>query len=435
MDTKKLKISGINIDSLFGLYDHKIKLNNDGITIIHGQNGVGKTAILTLLSSLFNGNVGGLIKYPYKKFEIVFNNNSCMEISPSIEDIKNKKIIIKYDGESATIPINNSEINKHATRISRQSPFIDQISPTQWLDMRSGELMSALEVINKFGNINDIPFLMLNKFPKIKEIKESLNISFIKTQRLESNIVNSINWAPVKKISSLSIVSKYAEKMKEILNAALSNYGKVSQLLDQTFPNRLLQEDAPTFPLDELNIKMDNINNYRQKLKEIKILEGDDYSISYEKLNIDNLSDIHYKVLSTYVDDSEKKLSTLDELSKKVDLLLMKINTKFNHKKLSIDQNEGMILYDEQNNKIELDDLSSGEQHELVLMFDLLFNTRKNSLILIDEPEISLHISWQRKFLDDLIDIIKLTNVDVIIATHSPNIVEGHDDLMIELRS
>lgn len=435
MSKDTVKISEIYIESLFGLYDHSIHLNNNGITIIHGQNGVGKTAILTLLSSLFDGNITGLVKYPYKKFKLVFNDKTVMEILPSTEDIKNKKITIKYEGETASIPVTNVELTKYANRISRQSPFIDQISPNQWVDMRNGEILTALDVINKFGSSDDIPVLMLNKYPKIKRIKDSLNVSFIKTQRLEVNINSSIHWPPVRKPSALSIVSKYAEKMKDILNAALSNYGKVSQLLDQTFPNRLLQVDASSLPLDDLKNKMDSINHYREKLKEIKILEEDDYSISYEKLNIDNLTETHYKVLSTYVDDSEKKLSTLDELAKKIELLLTKINTKFNHKRLVVDQSAGMILYDEHNKQIELDDLSSGEQHELVLMFDLLFNTKENSLILIDEPEISLHISWQRKFLDDLIDIIKLTNVDVIIATHSPNIVEGHDELMIELNS
>lgn len=435
MSKNTVKISEIYIESLFGLYNHAIHLNNNGITIVHGQNGVGKTAILTLLASLFDGNITGLVKYPYKKFKLVFNDETVMEIFPSTEDIKNKKITIKYEGETASIPVTNVELTKYANRISRQSPFIDQISPNQWVDMRNGEILMASDVINKFGSSDDIPVLMLNKYPKIKRIKDSLNVSFIKTQRLEVNINNSLHWPPMRKSSALSIVSKYAEKMKDILNAALSNYGKVSQLLDQTFPNRLLQVGASSLPLDDLKNKMDSINHYREKLKEIKILEEDDYSISYEKLNIDNLTETHYKVLSTYVDDSEKKLSTLDELAKKIELLLTKINTKFNHKRLVVDQSAGMILYDEHNKQIELDDLSSGEQHELVLMFDLLFNTKENSLILIDEPEISLHISWQRKFLDDLIDIIKLTNVDVIIATHSPNIVEGHDELMIELNS
>ena len=67
--------------------------------------------------------------------------------------------------------------------------------------------------------------------------------------------------------------------------------------------------------------------------------------------------------------------------------------------------------------------LSSGEQHELVLFYELLFNVSSNSLILIDEPELSLHVFWQEQFLNDLIEISKFRGFDILIATHSPDII------------
>ena len=44
---------------------------------------------------------------------------------------------------------------------------------------------------------------------------------------------------------------------------------------------------------------------------------------------------------------------------------------------------------------IPLEKLSSGEQHLLVLYYDMIFRFAKGTLILVDEPEISLHVSWQ----------------------------------------
>jgi len=52
---------------------------------------------------------------------------------------------------------------------------------------------------------------------------------------------------------------------------------------------------------------------------------------------------------------------------------------------------------------------------------------------LIDEPEISLHITWQKEFLDDLLKIIKMQNFQVLIATHSPSIINGRWDLVYNL--
>jgi predicted ATPase len=52
---------------------------------------------------------------------------------------------------------------------------------------------------------------------------------------------------------------------------------------------------------------------------------------------------------------------------------------------------------------------------------------------LIDEPELSLHLSWQKRFLDDLLEVVRVTGIDVLLATHSPFIVGDRDDLMVAL--
>jgi predicted ATP-binding protein involved in virulence len=55
-------------------------------------------------------------------------------------------------------------------------------------------------------------------------------------------------------------------------------------------------------------------------------------------------------------------------------------------------------------------------------------------LILIDEPELSLHVAWQVQFLKDLARVIKLSSFDVLLATHSPQIIDTRWDLTVELK-
>ena len=74
---------------------------------------------------------------------------------------------------------------------------------------------------------------------------------------------------------------------------------------------------------------------------------------------------------------------------------------------------------------LSLSQLSSGEQHEVVLIYELIFNIKKGSLILIDEPEISLHVVWQQQFLSDLKKIMDInTDFTCIIATHDLPLTE-----------
>ena len=76
-------------------------------------------------------------------------------------------------------------------------------------------------------------------------------------------------------------------------------------------------------------------------------------------------------------------------------------------------------------NRVNASDLSSGEQHEIIMLYEMLFMGDQYDLILIDEPEISLHIEWQMEFLSDLEEVLKASKVDVLMATHSVAIARG----------
>lgn len=79
----------------------------------------------------------------------------------------------------------------------------------------------------------------------------------------------------------------------------------------------------------------------------------------------------------------------------------------------------------ENSGPFEVHNASSGE---LSLISSLLFLTAEvepNSIVLIDEPENSLHPGWQRAYVDKVIAALAYRNVSVIIATHSPLLVTG----------
>jgi predicted ATP-binding protein involved in virulence len=131
--------------------------------------------------------------------------------------------------------------------------------------------------------------------------------------------------------------------------------------------------------------------------------------------------------------DVDQRLGVFDELLKKVELFKEIINTRFLYKRFTLDKSRGFVFTNDKGVVLPATALSSGEQHELVLAYQLIFKVQSKALILIDEPEISLHVTWQHMFLDDLMRISKLVNLDFVIATHSPSIVHKRTDLMVPL--
>jgi predicted ATP-binding protein involved in virulence len=138
--------------------------------------------------------------------------------------------------------------------------------------------------------------------------------------------------------------------------------------------------------------------------------------------------------LLVYLKDSEEKTGVFDKLIDRMELFTDILNNRrFTFKTIRINREKGFVFLTSKGKNLNLTDLSSGEQHEVVLLYELIFKAKQNTLVLIDEPEISLHISWQTEFLEDLLQIIKLQNIQIIIATHSPQIINDNWHLTVDL--
>ena len=73
--------------------------------------------------------------------------------------------------------------------------------------------------------------------------------------------------------------------------------------------------------------------------------------------------------------------------------------------------------------KFSIDELSTGEKTLMSKVLYLYLEDIKDKVILIDEPELSLHPSWQNKVLKIYENFAKQNNCQIIIATHSPHII------------
>lgn len=76
-------------------------------------------------------------------------------------------------------------------------------------------------------------------------------------------------------------------------------------------------------------------------------------------------------------------------------------------------------------NKFELNNASSGELSLICSLIFLSVSVKPNSIVLIDEPENSLHPAWQREYIGKIIAALAYRNVSVVVATHSPLVVSG----------
>ncbi len=321
------------------------------------------------------------------------------------------------------------EIIDQAELIAFQSPHLRRMSETHWQDRRTNEYFDAFQLIKRYESEKSDP-------EWFKERHRAFNVTLIKTQRLLS-----LDHREDKRHEKTVI--KYSSQLSQLIKSNLAKSTELSSSLDRTYPNRLIDRlkssDDDQITYETLNQDLKKLEDKRRFLDSVGLIEIDKGS---EFLSIAEPSTPRsvINVLMLYVEDSFEKLKIFDEIAGKIGLLLHILNKRFKHKRISADKENGFILEstilknDEDNfEQIHINKLSSGEQNELVLLYELIFRTTPNSLILIDEPEVSLHISWQQSFIDDLREIIKLNNLEALIATHSPDIINNNWHLKVEL--
>jgi hypothetical protein len=257
----------------------------------------------------------------------------------------------------------------------------------------------------------------------LEEFRKKLTVHFIQAQRLFT-ILSDGDTAPGVKAAVCDIAQQMAARIQEVD----SMYRSTSTSLDDSLPARLFAPPKNGSPSKkELARRTEALEAERRRLHEIGLLPDT------TSFNPSSLNDTQRAMFAVYLKDNEEKLAVFKDLADRAEILLGTLNRKFAPKRIQLDKDAGYTVTTHDGRPLDLDHLSSGEQHELVLLHNLLFRVEPGALLLIDEPELSLHVTWQTELLAELIQIAKVVGFDAVVATHSPYIVGDRRDLMVRL--
>jgi predicted ATP-binding protein involved in virulence len=430
-DTKEkwlMRVKGISVKKLFDVFDHSIPLNmEERITIIHGPNGYGKTIMLMMLDGFFNLRYAAWRTTPFEEFRIDFEDESYVRIQPFKND--SDPIVDVYYTEAG------SDGKTHQASLLLSPVPADALHDDALTDLDAENGKSERD--NRRLMANRVARERQEVEPKwLYNLRKSVNIHFVRADRLLKRKARQQQVFPAiladDKPNFELTVGRYAKELTEVIQATLAQYGEVSQSLDRTFPARVIKETpTPSLSGHELQQKLRSLEEKRAYLMSAGLLDSDNAVDGQLQQDIDDRTK---SVLSVYVSDTEKKLGVFDKLAAKIDLFKRIVNQRFLYKKMSIGREKGLSFTTSKDRPLPAARLSSGEQHELVLFYELLFKVKPESLILIDEPELSLHVAWQQQFLEDLQEITRLSSIDALIATHAPSIIHDRWDLTVELK-
>ncbi len=421
-----MQFTKLYISALFGIYDYEIDFFSDSdnrITILTGPNGYGKTTILRILSNLTPENLFYFYTIKFKSIRIEISDKSSIVITQTISEDNetqsekdSKRAIIKevrFDWFSCnrelicsfvynpTIVRKAINYTKYKT-LSFYNTTVEDESGLQRILLNNKTFNETVSQAQGQGL-----FIML---------LEGISTKFIHANRIYNEANQKNEELPIQKIRH-----SLQKKLKDAYNEFLES----SQRIDNKFINKAIVPQTEIVSKEQYEKLASNVKKQLDELFEYRLSSMVEIPV-YKEAN----SSILYAYLTSLKEKYDKYGNLPQKLRLFNDLLKEK---KFANKSISFSPQHGFRIEASNGDVLEEDSLSSGEQNEIIMLYELIFNVSDNSVLLIDEPENSLHTAWQKMFWQNTQQISKTKNLQVIIATHSFSIVSSGSDYAIDL--
>ncbi|WP_261465118.1 AAA family ATPase [Serratia marcescens] len=432
----------------------------EGCNCIFGDNGTGKTSIINLIVSTITVDIDKLAKIPFKSISIYLAKSGqvrarrflTVEKFITTDSLNASERQLKYvlHNDAITLTVNSSRLidNFDEQRRGQVESITSNIKSliNKEISLTHVPLLRVQDS-EIFGGVEQDDYLHMalkrRQFSQ-KQILEIMDPSLRVISSIQSQFIEEVNERRKKITVSLeNLKSKIIEKVmidNKIVNETSKAFQHISKAISSTAPEidagvyfKKLKEaniDVPESKVHEhFNVWKDLSNKCKEewsaflKLEksgcEKKELEKSKSKFDASYFSLFSITHFYDRFLNI-VSDVEKMQGEKSQILKIFTDYEHEINTYLSpNKKFHITE-DGRFRVFSGTRQINLADLSSGEKHIITILGRAALSTNIGSIFVADEPELSLHLDWQRKILPSIQKLSPLSQV--IVATHSPAI-------------
>ena len=411
----------VTIKGLWGDTNLEFKVDEQYNFLI-GANGTGKTTVINLISSALMGNVEALRVVKFDSIELRLMSR---------ENRRKPSLLIKKE------PTLESPYFALTCELKRMASAKPEIYPLEMLSeehfflrLRGTEKTRIKDVLQE---LIDVSWISVHRHEEsefyneeesmLSPVDQKLRDMSIKLGRYFSTLSKKymIQASEFQKNSFLSLLT--SEKETQIINFSskidiLDEKKALSKVFDILGLEKKLYEKKLTTHLEKFSSAVKSFENKRSTNKGMTTLE---FAAMYNAWKAHSLIQL-YEVLQ----DERKGIY---ELPNK---FIHVINELFSGKKtMSISEGDELVFKSSTGKVIPMEELSSGEKQLLIIVGEAVLQEQKPVIYIADEPELSLHISWQEQLTKAITTLNP--NAQIIFATHSPDIVSVHNDKVIDM--
>lgn len=422
------------------MHSATVEFSKDLVTVIYGDNGSGKTTYLRAINAFLSQDSVYLESISVQCVVCDYQYDEINEIVDEDGDIVDRKVI--RENLTGIVRVQKHD-GKYDWSEFEQSALIKTKSLSLGVERGVATQQARIDpdvILNYFlnpRNRNSLKTVASARDTGIHELAEDM-ARYIRVWQANS--------ARAKR-SDLKFDGSHVNlqniKLENIEQILLDHYRfareiATKQIQDALF-NTLAVEFSDSKDIEDNVSRKDFINTL--KSNRIRLIEAlsDNSKNEFKNLIISKLENLNndssYDVifenkLKTLLWNMMKELRLEQLLLRSVNLLTEKFNSYLiDNKKLQILGDKIFVAVDGRD--LPVSDLSSGERHILTFLTLVLFQGRQRNFLIIDEPEISLNIKWQRELMGLLHNLAP--NTQIIVASHSPVIAKRNPSILSEL--
>ncbi|RKF45301.1 hypothetical protein BCY92_16775 [Bacillus wiedmannii] len=434
INLKCFEIEGLNNEKNVSLtFDNNLR-------ILLGENGTGKTTILTVLYYVLSRQFHSLYNIEFSKIHLKLSTNETITLNKEWFTLEENANAFKYY-KSLEEELTKEELDcaldivyGNGTMKQFENNYFRKLRDRDVGPMRIRRYIFDLKNLLRENNSDQYNESILKVDKQIKEIFNKEILYFPTYRRIEDDLsklglsLNEDNISEKYGIINFGMndVQKIFDTIKnDIKEESLVSYSNVTGNMIK----HLIYPDKKQYPLEFDNSILTNkellevvLDRFGKDLNEEDkryifnlISKGDIFKSEYNSLNF------YLKNLIRNYMNYKKRDDSIKEFANICTKYLVNKKVQFNE-----GNGEISILNLKNNNEIELNKLSSGEKQIVSILAQVFLNFNDNFIILFDEPELSLSIEWQEMLLPDIVDSGKCSLLFAV--THSPFIFDNKLD-------
>lgn len=451
-------IKSISVEKLFGRYSYSMPATDQDLTelnILYGNNGAGKTTLLNLLFHMLSPSDRRehrtkISEIPFLNLEVTLNDGTILRARKDAQLLVGpvKFSISKKD---------EMKIDWHFSPTEERGPFKFEDLPFN-IDVKKLPVKFRDDVIRgiakrdyhkALGDIEVVTYMLTSDRMLMSDSLDSQEISARYESRNKTRLSEIVSENRIESVieamksASTWVQKKYFEKSYGGGESSKSLYEEVIERIAKT-PNKTKtglnksQESSAITNLTEMILDLDS----RTKAFAKYGLGGTTISPEMARIIAEtqgNKLNLINSILQPYLSGLKARVDGIYPLYMLIDTFVLQVNRFLKDKKLEYSLRSGFKILahpeGEKYQEIQPSQLSSGEQQLILLFCYVLVSRDKPSVFIIDEPEISLNIMWQRLLVGALRDLVKDADIQFIFASHSIEILSKHKDRVISMAS